>query len=376
MGFSESLVLVLIVAIIACVIAKTLIKSENVSKILNIIILILVIILIIYVLYQLYQFIKKVRRNAPTLLTKPTNARRPDVYPAKRLPPSNVGSEYTYTFWMYVDDWNYHYDQPKHILSRGSDPTKDPATFVCNPGVWFYPKQTNLVIRFDTYGRKPNYNYLPGQELSGQAPSGGNATFQDITLSGCQEKCDSLNTCAGFSLNNKTGQCILKDSPYSAGKSTQKCKQDSDCGSGNYCNDGICASEYDSYGKTASMMPTSDLKDTNEICDIIQLPVQRWVHVGIVLWNRTTDIYLNGKLRRSCILKGVPKVPWGADLYRTQNGGFGGKMAQIRYFNRALNATEIYKIYSKGPLHWNLLQELSDMVPKVSVSASVSVNKG
>jgi hypothetical protein len=375
MGLSESVVLFLIIVIIGCIIAKTLIQNENIRKILSVIVLVLVIILVIYIIYELYQFIKKVRKNSPTLLSKSVNASKSKVYEGKLLPPSNIGSEYSYSFWVYVDDWNYKYDSPKHILSRGSDPSKDTASFVCNPGIWFYPKSTNLVIRFDTYGRAPNYSYLPGQELMGQAPTGGTTTFQDITKAGCQSKCDMLNTCAGFSLNKKTGQCFLKDSPYSGGKSDKKCETYQDCGSDNVCNNGVCGSNVDSYSKTMSMMPTAPFDDSNEICDIINLPIQRWVHVGVVLWNRTTDIYLNGKLRRSCILKGVPKVPWGSDLYQTQNGGFAGKIAQLRYFNRALNATEMYKIYTKGPLHWNLLQELLDIVPKISVSASVSVDK-
>ena len=110
----------------------------------------------------------------------------------------------------------------------------------------------------------------------------------------------------------------------------------------------------------------------NEICDLVELPLQRWVHVGVVLWNRTTDIYLNGKLVRSCILKGIPKVPWKENLYVASDGGFDGSMAQLRYWNRALNATEMYKIYSKGPLHWSLLKSFEDIFPKVQVSASVS----
>jgi hypothetical protein len=90
-----------------------------------------------------------------------------------------------------------------------------------------------------------------------------------------------------------------------------------------------------------------------------------------VLWNRTTDIYLNGKLARSCILPNVPKVPWSASLDVCKNGGFNGRLASLRYFNRSLNANEVYKLYSKGPLHWSILSEFEDIFPKINYKLDV-----
>ena len=381
MGWKELIVIILVIAIISAVIALTLVgNSEQAKKLIHTVIIVLVIILLVYIIYEIYEYYQKISKNSPLLFDGPASGKVAHHYPHNMIPPSRIGAEYTYSFWIYIKNWDYKYNKAKHILSRGSDPSNPTygETFVCNPGIWLYPKTSNLMIRFDTYGRDPSYTYLPGQELSGQAPSGGTTAFEDTTLQGCKQKCTNMNTCAGISVNSINNQCLLKDSPYSPGQSTQKCKTNETCGGDQVCKNGLCNSIYDSYTKTRSMDPNlGNLSgtDTNEICDLVELPIQRWVHIGVVLWNRTTDIYQNGKLVRSCILKGVPKVPWDQNLYVSGGDGFDGALAQLRYFNRALNATEMYKLYSKGPLHWSLLKEFTDLFPKVQISAQISYNK-
>ena len=382
MGWKELIVIILVIAIISAVIALTLAgDSEQAKKLIHTVILILVILLLVYIIYEIYEYYQKIKKNEPLLFDGPASGKVAHHYPHTMLPPSRIGAEYTYSFWLYIKNWDYNYDKAKHILSRGSDPShpKYGETFVCNPGIWLYPKSSNLMIRFDTYGREPSYSYLPGSVLSGQAPAGGTSIYQDTTIKGCQTKCNEMDTCAGISVHCQNKQCILKDSPYSSGKTSKSCKVSTDCGENQVCKSGLCQSIYDSYVKTTSMDPNLgevSSSDQNEICDLVNLPIQRWVHVGVVLWNRTTDIYLNGKLVRSCILKGVPKIPSTKGLYVANNGGFDGSIAQLRYYNRSLNATEMYKLYSKGPLHWNLLKEFKDLFPKIQISTSVSVDSG
>ena len=379
MSWKSSVVIILVVAIISAIVALTILgDNENIKNTLHTIITVLVIILILYILYELYEYYQKIKKNEPLLFDGPVSGKTAQHFSASLLPRSNVGAEYTYSFWIYVKNWDYQYDSAKHILSRGSNPNKQlyGDTFIANPGIWLYPKTSNLMIRFDTYNKDPNYVYLPGQELAGQVASGATGIYEDVTLAGCREKCSGLNTCAGFSVNPQNNQCILKDSSIGSGTSEQTCKTQQDCGDPSLiCKNGNCQSIYDSYTKTQSMDPNLgnlNENNTNEICDLVELPIQRWVHVGVVLWNKTTDIYLNGKLVRSCVLKGVPKVPWNDNLYVANDNGFDGSMARLRYFNRALNATEMYKLYSNGPLHWSLLKEFEDLFPKVTISANVS----
>ena len=90
-----------------------------------------------------------------------------------------------------------------------------------------------------------------------------------------------------------------------------------------------------------------------ESCDIPNIPLMTWVHIGYVLNNRTVDIYINGKLERSCALRGIPVID-NSPVYITTgaNGlaGFYGKISCVRYFTKALLPNEIADIYQKGPL--------------------------
>lgn len=376
MGWKELTVIILVIAIIASIVSLTVVGHESqIGKILRVLILVLFILLLLYIIYEIYQYFTKVRKNSPLLFDGPFSGKQPATFPASLMPPSGVGNEYTYSFWIYIKNWDYQYDNAKHILSRGSNPTDTSDNFTCNPGIWLYPKSSNLMIRFDTHNREDNFIYRPGENLGGSPVM----TVEDSTIQGCQQKCRENTNCGGFEYNKNNHLCTLKDSRIPLDHTGTTCNSDDQCGAHpqtdakSYCQNGVCTTNYDTYIKTKSMNPNvGDLRyeNTNEICDLVEIPIQRWVHLSIVMWNRTTDIYLNGKLVRSCILKGIPKVPWDSDLHVSNNDGFDGALAQLRYFNRALNASEIYKLYSKGPLHWNLLKEFSDLFPKVEITTT------
>ena len=86
----------------------------------------------------------------------------------------------------------------------------------------------------------------------------------------------------------------------------------------------------------------------NEGCDIKNIPLQKWVHIAYILNNRTVDIYIDGKLERSCVLRGVPKLN-DEPVRVCDNGGYFGKISNLVYFRYALKPDEVYKIYASGP---------------------------
>ena len=94
------------------------------------------------------------------------------------------------------------------------------------------------------------------------------------------------------------------------------------------------------------------LSSANEGCDVKNIPLQKWVHIGYVLNNRTVDIYIDGKLERSCVLRGIPKSNSGK-LYvcgGTKGNTYFGKISKLIHFKYALKPDEIYSLYSGGPL--------------------------
>lgn len=89
-----------------------------------------------------------------------------------------------------------------------------------------------------------------------------------------------------------------------------------------------------------------------ESCDIQNIPLMTWVHIAYVLNNRTVDIYINGKLERSCALKGIPTIT-NDPVYMTfgtPQAGFYGKIGKTQYFVKALLPNDIANLYQQGPL--------------------------
>tara|TARA_B110000977_G_scaffold191297_1_gene263207 strand:+ start:1856 stop:2608 length:753 start_codon:yes stop_codon:yes gene_type:complete len=92
-----------------------------------------------------------------------------------------------------------------------------------------------------------------------------------------------------------------------------------------------------------------------ESCEVRNIPLQKWVNICYVLNNRNVDIYINGRLERSCVLKGIPVInsnhkvyPLGANKTVT-SPGFYGQMSRFQYIAHALTPDEVVSIYSSGP---------------------------
>ena len=84
-------------------------------------------------------------------------------------------------------------------------------------------------------------------------------------------------------------------------------------------------------------------------CTIRNFPLQRWTHVLVSLNNRTLDVYLDGKLVRTCILSGVAKPIGESDVLITPNGGFSGWTSRFRTWSKPLNPQEVFNVYREGP---------------------------
>ena len=83
-------------------------------------------------------------------------------------------------------------------------------------------------------------------------------------------------------------------------------------------------------------------------CNVDNVPVQKWVNAIVSLYGRTMDIYIDGKLVRTCVLPGVAKIANDAPVYVTPQGGFSGYTSNIHYYANSLNPQEAYNIYRSG----------------------------
>lgn len=194
-------------------------------------------------------------RLNPIIVSEPINAfdngleNRP-----LTLPVTNGGLAFTYSFWIYVQDWSYNYGVRKYIIIKGRPDAGDSQW---SPAIWLGDKMNTL---------HSSIALFPGDNKSGGDP------FET---------------------------CIIKD-----------------------------------------------------------IPLQKWVYVAYILNNRNVDIYIDGKLEKSCLLDGVPNLN-NAPLYVTPNptmpghpdvkNGFYGQISSFQYFSRALLPSEVSSIYTQGP---------------------------
>lgn len=264
-------------------------QSEATMKIVKYTGIFIAIIIVIWLSVAMYKRYITAKKNSPIFLKKPVHATKGKTIESKKIPVMVDGTEYTYSFWIFVNNWNYRNDKPKHVLHRGDSSCKN-----ANPSVWLYPNTNKLMIRFQTYGEQGTDAQVDNSNLYPKYP---------------------MNT-----MNPIDDQSLMK-------------------GRNNY------------------------------VCDINNIPLQRWVNVSIVLWNRTTDVYINGKLNRSCILAGVPKLNNG-DVYVGHFGGFDGLVSKLRYYNKALDPNQIYETYLQGPYN-NSFLNYKKYIPKIKDSVDM-----
>jgi len=240
--------------------------SNQYVKTALIILAIYVTIVVVIELRKIYLFRKG---DSVLLVDGVKDASKPIMLTRDTLPNSKVGQEFTLSFWMYVNDFNYQFSKPKHIFHIGDDNASSTT-----PGVWIYPKDNHMMVRFDSTERRN-----------------------------------------GISMNPFVNPAIMGE---------------------------------------------------RKECDIVDLPVQRWVYITIVFINKTMDMYVNGKLLRSCTSGPLPKDMVG-NIHINKWGGFDGKLSNLKYTNRALSASTIYSDYLDGSEHLTLWSKFTSFIPKVKI---------
>ena len=85
-------------------------------------------------------------------------------------------------------------------------------------------------------------------------------------------------------------------------------------------------------------------------CSVENVPIQKWVNLIVSLNGRSLDVYLDGKLVRTCVLPGVAMVDKDADIHLTPTppGGFDGFTSKFQYIPNPVNPQEAYNIYKAG----------------------------
>lgn len=102
-----------------------------------------------------------------------------------------------------------------------------------------------------------------------------------------------------------------------------------------------------SAGSAGTGQPPIPSPTTTHQCNVQNFPLQKWVNLIISVEGRTMDIYLDGKLVKTCVLPGPANMSTISGVNVT-SPGFSGMTADLTYWSTATNPQGAYNIYASG----------------------------
>ena len=118
--------------------------------------------------------------------------------------------------------------------------------------------------------------------------------------------------------------------------------------------------------KTDTQIPATCIIDTQSKddptigkCMVKMIPLQKWVNIVVSVYNQIVDIYIDGQLSSSCVLKGFPEIST-SDVSITPDGGFTGMISRFKFMNSAMTIQHAKNIYYDGPIY---TQSLFSLIP-------------
>jgi hypothetical protein len=214
----------------------------------------LTIVIIVIIIVLVYFLLRYIFSNPYTLQSIQNGQTTTIIAPSALATNSNTSADdtnFAYSIWFYINDWNYRYGEVKTIFARMGDATN--GTNPC-PSVHLDAIENNVTVTLACF---------PG---------------------------------AG--------------APATAG----------------------------------SIAPTS----VDHTCTVGNVPVQRWVNLIVSVYGRSMDVYIDGKLVKTCLLPGVANINSNASIYVTPDGGFDGWTSKFQYYPSPLNPQEAWNIYAAG----------------------------
>ena len=92
---------------------------------------------------------------------------------------------------------------------------------------------------------------------------------------------------------------------------------------------------------------SSSKKTVEKHCNVDNFPLQKWVNLIISVEGRTLDVYIDGKLVKTCVLPGTVNMSNLGGISVT-DPGFSGMTADLTYWGSATNPQQAYNIYASG----------------------------
>jgi len=112
---------------------------------------------------------------------------------------------------------------------------------------------------------------------------------------------------------------------------------------------------------SSSPAPSNDAGASGDsyTCTVENVPLQTWFSVSATVFQRNLDVYINGKLVKSCVLPGVPR-PAAGNIVIGPNGGFSGYVCNVHAYPNMLGPSDAAAFFAAGTNCASFAQPSSD----------------
>ncbi len=270
-------------------------------------------------LYYLYKYLYSSVQTSAVVISG--GKKRADIPPASMpmIPTPYEGGEYSFNTWLYISSFNKNRNTRKHIFEIK-------GTYFSTLLVALGAYNNTLVVRTQTNDPTVQGFQSGAGAGTGAGTGAGSPSNAAAAAAAAVAAAAELRRLQGGSPSNTTPPTVAdmgKVGNLSAATVT---------------------------GMFQPLATNDSLVTTPVMCDLPEIDLQRWTMVTVVLSGKTIDVYLDGKLARSCVAHSFYRVdPTGIKGVMAAHGGFDGYTGTTSVANYAMNPDEIYKAYMSGP---------------------------
>lgn len=117
-------------------------------------------------------------------------------------------------------------------------------------------------------------------------------------------------------------------------------------------------SSAQSSTRSSSTTGENVFNSLNATCSVTNFPLQTWVNISVSVYNRAIDLYIDGKLIRTCSMTTVASpITTGSEIFiggsapvesNVHIPGFSGFIASVVYSPDVFSPKDVWDIYSRG----------------------------
>jgi len=291
---------------------------------------ILMIVAVIVLVFFLIRYIVSLNSNTLSSLNDATSS---VIVPSTSLTTDSNGSSatnFTYSLWIYISDWSYRYGQNKVILTRSASGSTN-NTF---DGSYMKPGMC---------GSSEADSSHPGCRIHTSLPLAGAMSGNPSYMPTLCE--NTPHGCCPFSIIPKidtTGtNCSMSGGALDPAPTMY-----------------LGATENNLFYQLTIADPVAPSRQIIYTIGVNNVPIQRWVHTVLCVYDRTAEIYIDGKLVRTSVMPNViGSISTNGDVYlspaepgaSSSQVGFSGYTSNLKYYPNPITPQDVWNLYRNGP---------------------------